>query len=109
MKTIATADFSGKKVLLRVDFNVPLNDHFEVVDDTRIRGALPTIRKLSKDGASVILMSHLGRPKGKPSAKFSLKHLVTPLSEILGRSVHFVDDCVGSQVTSKAAALQPGE
>lgn len=109
MKSIDNAQFAGKKVLLRVDFNVPLNDQFAIVDDTRIRGALPTLHKLLQDGAAVILMSHLGRPKGGPAEKYSLKHLVNHLSAVLERPVDFAADCIGEEAQRKAANLQAGE
>lgn len=109
MKTIDNYDFHGKKVLVRVDFNVPLNDKFEITDDTRIRAAIPTIQKIQKEGGAVILMSHLGRPKNGHEEKFSLKHLVGNLSEKLGVEVEFADDCIGRQAKEKAAALQPGQ
>lgn len=109
MKSIDNAQFAGKKVLLRVDFNVPLNDQFAIVDDTRIRGALPTLHKLLQDGAAVILMSHLGRPKGRPTEKYSLKHLVNHLSAVLERPVDFAADCIGEEAQRKAANLQAGE
>lgn len=109
MKTLDTYDFSGKKALVRVDFNVPLNDKFEITDDTRIKATIPTISKILNSGGSCILMSHLGRPKNGPTEKYSLKHLVNPLSLILGRTVKFADDCVGEQATELAAGLQPGE
>lgn len=109
MKSIDNAQFAGKKVLLRVDFNVPLNDQFAIVDDTRIRGALPTLHKLLQDGAAVILLSHLGRPKGGPAEKYSLKHLVNHLSAVLERPVDFAADCIGEEAQRKAANLQAGE
>jgi phosphoglycerate kinase len=109
MKTIDDYNFKGKKVLVRVDFNVPLNERFEITDDTRIRAAIPTIQKLRSEGAAVILMSHLGRPKNGPEEKFSLKHVVKHLSEKLGTEVQFADDCIGEQAREKAAALKPGE
>lgn len=109
MKTLDTYDFSGKKALLRVDFNVPLNDKFEITDDTRIKATLPTIHKILRDGGACILMSHLGRPKEGPTEKYSLKHLVTPLSLILGRTVKFAEDCIGETAVTEAANLQPGE
>ena len=84
MQTIETYDFAGKKALIRVDFNVPLNENFEITDDTRMRAALPTIKKVIEKGGSPIIMSHLGRPKTGPEDKFSLKHLVGHLSELLG-------------------------
>ena len=109
MTTLDSYNFSGKKALVRVDFNVPLNDKFEITDDTRIRATIPTISKILSDGGSVILMSHLGRPKDGPTEKYSLKHLVNPLSLILGKTVKFADDCIGAQATELAAGLQPGE
>ena len=109
MQTIDTFNFSGKKAIIRVDFNVPLNDQFEITDDTRIRAALPTIQKILKDGGAVVLMSHLGRPKAGPEDKFSLKHVVARLSELLGQDVKFVDDCIGEKVLEAKAALQMGE
>lgn len=109
MKTLDTYDFSGKKALIRVDFNVPLNEKYEITDDTRITATIPTIKKILKDGGSCILMSHLGRPKDGPTEKYSLKHLVNPLSVILGLQVKFADDCIGESATEQAANLQPGE
>lgn len=109
MLTLDNFNFSGKKALIRVDFNVPLNDKFEITDDTRIKATIPTITKILNDGGSVILMSHLGRPKDGPTEKYSLRHLVNPLSVIFGRPVKFADDCIGEQATSQAASLQPGE
>ena len=109
MKTIDNYHFSGKKVLVRVDFNVPLNEKFEITDDTRIRAAIPTIQKLREEGAAVILISHLGRPKNGPEDKFSLRHIVSHLSGKLGTEVQFADDCIGEQARQKAAALKPGE
>ena len=109
MQTIDTFNFSGKKAIIRVDFNVPLNDQFEITDDTRIRAALPTIQKILKDGGAVVLMSHLGRPKAGPEDKFSLKHVVARLSELLEQDVKFVDDCIGEKVLDAKAALQMGE
>ncbi len=109
MKTIDNYNFHGKKVLVRVDFNVPLNDKFEITDDTRIRAAIPTIQKIRQEGGAVILMSHLGRPKNGPEDKFSLKHLVNNLSTKLDTEVQFADDCIGAQAKEKSAALQAGE
>lgn len=109
MKSIENFDFAGKKALIRVDFNVPLNDNFEVTDDTRIRAALPTINKILSDGGAVILMSHLGRPKSGPEDKFSLKHVVARLSELLGKPVKFVNDCIGEVADNAAAELKGGE
>ncbi|MCY7352145.1 MAG: phosphoglycerate kinase, partial [Cytophagaceae bacterium] len=109
MKTLNTYNFADKKALVRVDFNVPLNDRYEITDDTRIKATIPTIQKILNDGGSAILMSHLGRPKGGPEEKYSLKHLVNPLSVIFGRPVKFADDCIGQQAVDLAANLQPGE
>lgn len=108
MKTVDNFDFNGKKAIIRVDFNVPLNDQFEIGDDTRIRAAAPTIKKVLKDGGSAILMSHLGRPKGAED-KFSLKHIIDRVSEVLEAPVKFASDCVGAPAEEAAAALQPGE
>ncbi len=107
MKTIDNYNFRGKKVLVRVDFNVPLNDNFEITDDTRIRAAVPTIQKIREEGGAVILMSHLGRPKNGPEEKFSLKHIVKHLSEKLGTTVQFANDCIGTQAKEMASALEP--
>ncbi len=110
MKTIDDINFSGKKALVRVDFNVPLDKNYHITDDTRMTAAVPTIKKILNDGGSAILMSHLGRPKDGPDQKYSLKHLVKHLSEILGGvTVHFSSDCVGKEAEEKAASLQPGE
>ncbi|MBA4851300.1 phosphoglycerate kinase [Emticicia sp. BO119] len=109
MKTLDTYDFSGKKALIRVDFNVPLNEKYEITDDTRITATIPTIKKILKDGGACILMSHLGRPKDGPTEKYSLKHLVNPLSVILGLQVKFADDCIGESAAEQAANLKPGE
>lgn len=110
MSNFSDYSFKGQKALIRVDFNVPLNEKYEITDDTRIRAAVPTIQKILKDGGSVILMSHLGRPKDGPSEKYSLKHLVSHISELLGGvKVDFANDCIGDEAVSKAAALKPGE
>jgi phosphoglycerate kinase len=110
MQLIDNYNFAGKKAIVRVDFNVPLDkDTLAVTDDTRIRGALPTIQKILKDGGSAVLMSHLGRPKEGPEDKFSLKHVVPSLSELLGKEVKFVDDCIGDKVLKAKASLKPGE
>jgi phosphoglycerate kinase len=109
MKTIDNLNFAGKKALIRVDFNVPLDESFNITDDNRIQGALPTITKILKDGGSVILMSHLGRPKDGPTDKYSLRHLVAHLSKVLNTEVAFADDCIGQQAIDKAAALQNGQ
>jgi phosphoglycerate kinase len=111
MQTIDNYNFSDKKTIVRVDFNVPLNkETLEVTDDTRIRGALPTIKKITGDGGAAILMSHLGRPKEGPEDKFSLKHVISKLSEHLpGVNVKFVDDCIGDKALEAKKALQNGE
>jgi phosphoglycerate kinase len=108
MKTVDSFNFSGKRALIRVDFNVPLDENFNITDDNRIQGALPTITKILNDGGSVILMSHLGRPKDGPTDKYSLKHIVTYLSNVLNRPVAFADDCIGTSAVEQAAKLQPG-
>jgi phosphoglycerate kinase len=110
MQTIHNYDFSGKKALIRVDFNVPLNDKFEITDDTRMQKALPTIRKVIEGGGSPLIMSHLGRPKGGPEDKFSLRHLVDHLSKLLdGATVKMAPDCIGDEVKKMANELKPGE
>jgi len=109
MSQFSKTNFSGRKVLVRVDFNVPLDDKFEITDDTRIRAALPTIRKILGDSGSVILMSHFGRPKEGPSEKYSLRHLLRHLSGLLGLPVLFADDCVGESAFQLSANLKPGE
>lgn len=110
MSTFSQFNFSGKKALIRVDFNVPLNEKFEITDDTRMKAAIPTIQKILADGGSAILMSHLGRPKDGPSEKYSLKHLVQHLSELLGNvAVKFANDCIGEEAQQQAASLKPGE
>jgi len=108
MKTVDSFNFSGKRALIRVDFNVPLDENFNITDDNRIQGALPTITKILNDGGSVILMSHLGRPKDGPTDKYSLKHIVAYLSKVLNRPVAFADDCIGASAVEQAAKLQPG-
>ncbi len=107
-KTVRDIDIKGKKVLVRVDFNVPLNGE-TVTDDTRIRAALPTINYLLENGAAVILMSHLGRPKGKKDPKYSLRPVALRLHELLGKPVEMAPDCIGEEVQKMAAALQPGQ
>ena len=109
MQTIDNYDFTGKKAIMRVDFNVPLNDQFEVTDDTRIRATAPSINKILEEGGSCILMSHLGRPKEGPEEKFSLKHVIPSLSEILGTEIKFATDCIGSETLEIKKALKPGE
>ncbi|RAU81702.1 phosphoglycerate kinase [Pontibacter arcticus] len=109
MKTIDQYDFSGKKALVRVDFNVPLDADFRITDDNRIRAAVPTIRKILNDGGAVILMSHLGRPKTGPEEKYSLKHLVDHLSKEFNTTVKFATDCVGDDAAQLANELNPSE
>lgn len=109
MKTIDDLNFSGKKALIRVDFNVPLDENFTITDDNRIQGATPTIKKILADGGSIILMSHLGRPKEGPVEKYSLKHIVSHLSTVLGVQVQFAADCIGQEAIDKAANLKAGE
>ncbi|MFC5269758.1 phosphoglycerate kinase [Adhaeribacter terreus] len=109
MKTVEQYNFAGKKALIRVDFNVPLDKDFRITDDTRIRAAIPTINKILKDGGSVILMSHLGRPKTGPEEKYSLKHLVNHLSRTFNTDVKFADDCMSEKALHMAQDLQPGQ
>jgi 3-phosphoglycerate kinase len=109
-KTVADINLKGKKVVMRCDFNVPLDDNFNITNDGRITKAMPTIRHILDNGASLILMSHLGRPKGgHREEKYSLAPVAKRLSELVGRKVVFADDCVGADVKSKAAALKPGD
>ena len=109
MKTLNDLDFDGKKVLIRVDFNVPLNDRRQITDDTRIRGALPTIKKILESGGSPILMSHLGRPKGTYDEKYSLKPVAGHLARLLDSEVQFAGDCVGEATREMADDLKPGQ
>src|SRR5688572_2289841 len=110
MSKFSDHNFAGQKVLVRVDFNVPLNDKYEITDDTRMRAAIPTIKKITGDGGIAILMSHFGRPKGGPEEKYSLKHLVKHLSDLLGGStVLFADDCIGEQAFQTSNTMKPGE
>lgn len=109
MKTINDINFSGKRALIRVDFNVPLDKSFNVTDDNRIRATIPTINKILKDGGSVVLMSHLGRPKEGPEDKYSLKHTIKKTEELLGRPVKFASDCIGDEGYKLSATLKPGE
>jgi phosphoglycerate kinase len=108
MYQIDQQNFNGKRVLVRVDFNVPLNEQLEVTDDTRIRAAIPTLEKLAKDGAKVIVMSHLGRPKSGPEDKFSLRHIIPSLSSLTTCSVSFVDDCIGGKVALAVDEMSAG-
>jgi phosphoglycerate kinase len=110
MPKFSDYDFSGKKALIRVDFNVPLDEKFQITDDTRMTASIPTIKKILEKGGSAILMSHLGRPKDGPTDKYSLKHLVSHLQELLpGAKVSFAEDCIGEKATTAAKALKPGE
>ena len=109
MKTVDQINFLGKKALIRVDFNVPLDKDYNITDDNRMTAALPTIKKILKDGGEVILMSHLGRPKEGPTEKYSLKHLVPHLSDLLGQHVEFADDCIGPEAVEKAKDLAKGQ
>ena len=108
MPTIEKFNFAGKKAFVRVDFNVPLDENFNITDDNRIRAALPTLKKIIADGGSPIIGSHLGRPKGV-TEKYSLKHILAHVSDLLGVNVQFANDCVGEEAIAKAAALKPGE
>ena len=107
MKNIEQVNFEGKRVIVRVDFNVPLDENFNITDDTRIRAAMPTINKVINDGGMLILMSHLGRPKKNPDEKYSLKHIVNYLGQVIGKEVIFADDCM--KAADKVAAMKPGD
>ena len=107
MKNIDQVNFAGKRVIVRVDFNVPLDENFNITDDTRIRAAMPTINKVINDGGMIILMSHLGRPKKNPDEKYSLKHIVNYLSQVIGKEVIFADDCM--KAAEKVAAMNAGD
>jgi phosphoglycerate kinase len=109
MKTIRDINFKGKRALIRVDFNVPLDKAFKVTDDNRISATIPTITKILNDGGSCILMSHLGRPKEGPEEKYSLKHTISTTEKLLGKKIQFANDCIGDEAKTKAAALKPGE
>ena len=109
MKTIDQLNFKDKKALIRVDFNVPLDDEFKITDDKRMRAALPTITKILNDGGSVVLMSHLGRPKDGPTDKYSLKHILGDLSRMLDLEVKFAADCIGEDAVNQTKNLFPGE
>src|SRR5436190_5613460 len=104
MSKFSNYNFKDQKALIRVDFNVPLNDKFEITDDTRMKATIPTIKKIIDDDGSAVLMSHLGRPKDGPSDKFSLKHLVKHLNELLNGEVLFANDCIGEEAYNKAAS-----
>jgi len=109
MKTIKDFDFKGKKALVRVDFNVPQDENMKVTDNTRIVSVKPTVDKILSDGGSVILMTHLGRPKGEVNDKYSLKNILNEVSSVLGKEVKFVEESIGEKAIEAAAALQPGE
>ncbi|MCW3167812.1 phosphoglycerate kinase [Chryseobacterium sp. 09-1422] len=109
MKTISDFNFKDKKALVRVDFNVPQDDQLKVTDNTRISAVKPTVEKILKDGGSVILMTHLGRPKGEVKDEFSLKHIVEEVSNVLGHQIKFVEESIGEKAEQAAADLQPGE
>ena len=109
MSQFSSHSFAGQKALIRVDFNVPLDDAYNITDDTRMRATIPTIQKIIKDGGSVILMSHLGRPKDGPTPKYSLIHIVGHLSKLLSVEVQFANDCIGEEAVNKAAALEAGQ
>src|SRR5438045_3958678 len=110
MNKFSEYNFKNEKALVRVDFNVPLDENFNITDDTRIKASLPSIKKILDDGGSVILMSHLGRPKDGPSDKYSLKHLIVPLRRLLaGATVLFANDCIGQEAEDMAKSLHKGE
>jgi phosphoglycerate kinase len=109
MKTINDINFSGKRALIRVDFNVPLDKSFNVTDDNRIRATIPTINKILSDGGSCVLMSHLGRPKEGPEEKYSLKHTLKTTEALLDKPVKFANDCIGDDAFVQSASLKPGE
>ncbi|MDV3307761.1 MAG: phosphoglycerate kinase [Cyclobacteriaceae bacterium] len=109
MKTVDDITFKGKRALIRVDFNVPLDKEYNVTDDNRIRATIPTLKKILKDGGSCVLMSHLGRPKSGPEEKFSLRHTVATTEQLLGTKVQFADDCIGEEAFKMSSALKPGE
>lgn len=109
MQKIDNYNFAGKKAIVRVDFNVPLDENGKITDDTRIRGALPTLKKILNDGGSLIIMSHMGKPKGKVNPKFSLSQIKDYVAKALGHDVKFVSDCVGPEAAEAAANLKPGE
>src|SRR5882724_10217313 len=109
MKTLNDINFKGKRALIRVDFNVPLDKSFNVTDDNRIRATIPTLKKILGDGGSCILMSHLGRPKEGPEEKYSLKHTIKTTEQLLGTKVKFANDCIGAEAVELADSLQPGE
>jgi phosphoglycerate kinase len=109
MNTVEQYNFLDKKTIVRVDFNVPLNDKFQITDETRIKAVIPTVKKILSDGGSVILMSHLGRPKNGPEEKFSLKHILPRLTEVFETDVKFANDCIGVEAKELASSLKPGQ
>lgn len=109
MKTVDDINFNGKRALIRVDFNVPLDKDYNVTDDNRIRATIPTIKKILGDGGSCVLMSHLGRPKSGPEEKFSLQHTVSTTEKLLGTKVMFADDCIGEKAFQMSSSLKPGD
>ncbi|MBN1252850.1 MAG: phosphoglycerate kinase [Bacteroidales bacterium] len=109
MQNIDNYDFNNKRAIIRVDFNVPLDDNFSITDDTRIRATIPTIEKIISGGGSVILMSHRGRPKSKDDVKLSLKHIIKHISKLLNKEIQFADDCIGEQAVTKSKELKKGE
>ena len=109
MQTIDSYNFKGKKVIMRVDFNVPLDSKMKVTDDTRIRAAVPTIKKILSEGGATVLMSHLGRPEKGPEDKFSLRHVLPDLAVLLGQEIKFADDCIGEKTLALKMSLRPGE
>ncbi|MDD5186111.1 MAG: phosphoglycerate kinase, partial [Paludibacter sp.] len=109
MQTIDKFNFAGKRAFVRVDFNVPLNENSEITDDTRIRAAMPTLKKILSDGGSLIIASHMGRPKKNPDPKYSLKSILAHVSDLLGVDVKFAPDCMGEETAKMAAGLKAGE
>src|SRR5690606_19148703 len=109
MKTINDYNFKDKKALVRVDFNVPQSADLKVTDNTRIQAVKPTIDKILNDGGSVILITHLGRPKGKATEEFSLKNIVDEIEKVLGKEVKFCEDCIGPEAKEMSSELQPGQ
>lgn len=109
MRTIQQIDFNGKRALIRVDFNVPLNSNMEVTDNSRIKAAIPTIKTVLENGGAVVLMSHLGRPKNGPEERFSLKNVISNLEDLIGKKVEFADDCIGDNATKASKKIKPGE
>ena len=109
MQTLDNFNFAGKKAFVRVDFNVPVDENFNITDDTRIRAAMPTLKKILADGGRLIIASHMGRPKKNPDPKYSLKVIVTRVSELLGVAVKFAPDALGTETEEMIAALKDGE